>query len=166
MHKLWSRKVPAKLLAGLILLGALMLPLPLLAHGRAEIGATAPSTSSASINAADDQDQEVEEATETRDMEKHEERGSSHREKEHGKSETDEANELAAQAQITLQEAQSTVLSANPGATIVRAGLENENGSIVYSVILSTGEDVKVDASNGSILSSDQGGDTQEEEER
>jgi uncharacterized membrane protein YkoI len=48
----------------------------------------------------------------------------------------------------------------------VRAGLENENGSIVYSVILSTGEDVKVDASNGSILSSDQDGDTQEEEER
>jgi uncharacterized membrane protein YkoI len=166
MHKLWSRKVPAKLLAGLILLGALMLPLPLLAQGRAEIGATAPSTSSTSLNAADDQDQEVEESTETRDMEEHEERGSSHREKEHGKSETDEANELAAQAQITLQEAQSTVLSSNPGATIVRAGLENENGAIVYSVILSTGEDVKVDASNGSILSSDQGGNTQEEEER
>jgi hypothetical protein len=36
MHKLWSRKVPAKLLAGLILLGALMLPLPLLARGDTE----------------------------------------------------------------------------------------------------------------------------------
>ncbi len=166
MHKLWSSKVPAKLLAGLILSGALMLPLPLLAQGRSDSGARAPSTPSASIKAAEDQDREVAEATETGDMEKHEEEGSVEQQEAHGKGESDEAIALAAQASITLQKAQATVLSANPGAVIVRAGLENENGSLVYSVLLSSGQDVKVDARNGSILSTGQGSDAGEEAER
>jgi uncharacterized membrane protein YkoI len=163
MHKLWSSKVPAKLLAGVILSGALMLPLPLLAQGKADTGARGPSAPSASINEADDQDGEVEQATETKDVKEHEERGYVDRHEAHGKSEADEAIVLASKARVTLQEAQATVLSANPGATIVRAGLEDENGSLVYSVLLSSGQDVKVDAGNGTILSTDQGGGAEEQ---
>jgi uncharacterized membrane protein YkoI len=166
MHKLWSSKVPAKVLAGLILSGALMLPLPLLARGQAETRLKAPSAPSASIEAQDDQDQEVEEATETKDVEEREGRASVERKEAHRKSEADEAATLAAQARVSLDEAQATVMGANPGATIVKAGLENENGSAVYSVQLSSGQDIKVDAGTGAILSSDQAGGDQQVEER
>ena len=74
-------------------------------------------------------------------------------------SETAEAAALAGQAKISIEQAKAAALVANPGATVVKAELDNENGALVYSVELSTGADVKVDAGNGAILHTDTGAD-------
>jgi len=74
-------------------------------------------------------------------------------------SESAESAALAAQAKITIEQAKAAALAANPGATVVKAELDNENGALVYSVELSTGADVKVDAGNGAILHTDTGAD-------
>ena len=73
-------------------------------------------------------------------------------------SEADESAALAAQAKITSEEAQAMALKANPGATVTKVELDNENGTLVYSVELSNGLDVKVDAGNGKILNTETGG--------
>jgi len=78
-----------------------------------------------------------------------------------GMSEADEAAALAGQAKITVEEASAAALAANPGATVVKAELDNENGALVYSVELSNGADVKVDAGNGAILHTETGGDNE-----
>jgi uncharacterized membrane protein YkoI len=75
-------------------------------------------------------------------------------------SEADESAALAAQAKITSEEAQTTALSANPGTTVAKAELDNENGTLVYSVELSNGSEVKVDAGTGTILHTETGGDS------
>jgi uncharacterized membrane protein YkoI len=75
-----------------------------------------------------------------------------------GLSEADEAAALRAQATVSATEAESAALSANPGASVVKTELDNENGALVYSVELSNGADVKVDAGNGAILHTDAGG--------
>lgn len=62
---------------------------------------------------------------------------------------------LQAQAKITAAQAQQAALSANPGTTVKQVSLDNENGSLVYSVELSNGTDVKVDAGTGKILATD-----------
>lgn len=72
-----------------------------------------------------------------------------------GQSETAESTALAAQAKITVEQAKAAALAANPGTTVTKAELDNENGALVYSVELSNGADVKVDASNGAILHTD-----------
>ena len=77
-------------------------------------------------------------------------------------SEADEFAALAGQATITSDEAQAAALAANPGATVVEVELDNENGALVYSVELSNGLDVKVDAGNGAILHTEAGGDNEE----
>jgi len=74
-------------------------------------------------------------------------------------SEADESAALAGQASIGEAEARSAALSANPGTTVVKVELDNENGVIVYSVELSDGSDVKVDAGNAAVLFTDSGGD-------
>ena len=76
-----------------------------------------------------------------------------------GQSEAAESAALAGQAKITIEQAKAAALAANPGATVVKAELDNENGALVYSVELSTGADVKVDAGNGAILHTDTGAD-------
>ncbi len=76
-----------------------------------------------------------------------------------GMSEESEAAALAGQAKISIEQAKSAALAANPGATVVKAELDNENGALVYSVELSNGADVKVDAGNGAILHTDTGSD-------
>ncbi len=74
-----------------------------------------------------------------------------------------DAAALAGKASVTADQAKATALAANPGATVVKAELGDENGVIVYSVELSSGADVKVDANSGAILSTDQAGsDTKE----
>lgn len=78
-----------------------------------------------------------------------------------GMSETDEAAALAGKASISIDEAKAAALSANPGATVVKAELDDENGSLVYSVELSNGSDVKVDAGNSAVLYTDQGGESE-----
>jgi uncharacterized membrane protein YkoI len=75
-----------------------------------------------------------------------------------GLSESDEAAVLQAKAVITPAEAESAALAANAGANVVKTELDNENGALVYSVELSSGADVKVDAGSGTILHTDVGG--------
>jgi uncharacterized membrane protein YkoI len=78
-----------------------------------------------------------------------------------GMSEADEASALAGQAKINVEEAKAAALAANPGTTVVKAELSDENGVLVYSVELSNGSDVKVDAGKGAVLHTDIGGDNQ-----
>ena len=74
-----------------------------------------------------------------------------------GMSEADEAAALQGYATVTAAEAEADAIAANPGATVVKTELDNENGMLVYSVELSNGNDVKVDAGNGQILHTDTG---------
>ncbi|GAB4536851.1 MAG: hypothetical protein Fur0018_27600 [Anaerolineales bacterium] len=76
-----------------------------------------------------------------------------------GASEADEAVALQSQATISAADAEAAALQANPGATVVKTELDNENGALAYSVELSNGADVKVDAGNGAILFTDTGAD-------
>jgi len=78
-----------------------------------------------------------------------------------GLSEADEAAALQGQATISATEAEAAALDANPGASVVKTELDNENGALVYSVELSNGADVKVDAGNGAILFTDSGADNE-----
>jgi uncharacterized membrane protein YkoI len=73
-------------------------------------------------------------------------------------SEADEAAALAGLATISADDAGAAALAANPGTTVVKTELDNENGALVYSVELDNGLDVKVDAGNGAILHTDSGG--------
>ena len=73
-----------------------------------------------------------------------------------GLSEAEEAAALAGLATVTLEQAKAAALEANPGATVVKMELGNENGALVYEVELDNGLDVKVDAGNGTILHTEQ----------
>ena len=73
-----------------------------------------------------------------------------------GMSEADEAAALQKMATISADQAKAAAEAANQGATAVKVELDNENGVLVYSVELSNGLDVKVDAGNGAILHSEQ----------
>jgi uncharacterized membrane protein YkoI len=72
----------------------------------------------------------------------------------------DEQNEVDEQlplgeVKITPEQARAAALSQFPEATIIKVELENENGSLVYSVALTVNGkayDVKVDANNGNIV--------------
>jgi uncharacterized membrane protein YkoI len=76
-----------------------------------------------------------------------------------GMSEADEAAALAVLATITPEQAKAAALQAHPGTTALKVELDNENGALVYSVELSNGMDVKVDAGKGTVLYVDAGGD-------
>jgi uncharacterized membrane protein YkoI len=78
-----------------------------------------------------------------------------------GMSEADESADLQGKATISAADAEAAALAANPGTTVVKTELDNENGALVYSVELSNGADVKVDAGNGAILHTDAGGDNE-----
>ena len=69
--------------------------------------------------------------------------------------ETAEAASLAGKAKITAQQAEATALAANPGTTVTKTDLGEENGTIVYDVELSNGSDVKVDAQSGVMIGTD-----------
>ena len=75
-----------------------------------------------------------------------------------GTSEADEAAALQDKATLSAADAEAAALAANPGTTVVKTELDNENGVLVYSVELSNGQDVKVDAGNATILHSEQAG--------
>ena len=72
-------------------------------------------------------------------------------------SEADEAAALQSQASISAADAEAAALAANPGTSVVQTELDDENGSVVYSVELDNGSDVKVDAANGSIVATETG---------
>ncbi len=75
-----------------------------------------------------------------------------------GMSEANEAAALQSTATITSAQAETAALAVNPGTTVVKTGLDNENGVLVYSVELSNGMDVKVDAGTGKVLYTEQAG--------
>ena len=76
--------------------------------------------------------------------------------------EADEAAALQGKAAITAADAESAALAATPGASVVKTELDDENGTVVYSVELSNGADVKVDAANGTILTTNSGVDNED----
>lgn len=82
-----------------------------------------------------------------------------------GVSEADEAAALQRRATISAEQAKVAAEKANPGVTAVKVELDNENGVLVYSVELSNGLDVKVDAGNGTILHTEPAGADQENDE-
>ena len=68
--------------------------------------------------------------------------------------EAQEAQALSKLATITPQEASDAALAAVPG-TVTGVQLEDENGNVVYSVVINTGSgsvDVKIDAGNAKVL--------------
>jgi uncharacterized membrane protein YkoI len=75
-----------------------------------------------------------------------------------GMNEADEAAALAGIAKISEEKAKDAASSAYPNATVVKVELDNENGVVVYSVELSDGSDVKVDAGNAEVLHTEAAG--------
>ena len=76
-------------------------------------------------------------------------------------SEADEAKSLQGLAKVTADQAKAAALAQYPGATVATVQLENENGSVVYSIELTqSGKayDVKVDAGDAKVLHSEAGG--------
>ncbi|MDI6831729.1 MAG: PepSY domain-containing protein [Actinomycetota bacterium] len=67
-----------------------------------------------------------------------------------------EPKDLNGLAKVTAEQAKEAALSANPGSTITKVELDNENGSLVWGVELSNGADVKVDAGNGQVVHTEQ----------
>lgn len=90
-----------------------------------------------------------------------EERGERHEER-------GEAARLAGLAKIDVTQAIAAALTKVPG-TVLKAGLDNENGNLVYSVEINAGmneiKEVKVDAGNAAILHVDVDADDEEEDE-
>ena len=70
----------------------------------------------------------------------------------------EEAVALKPLAKIDINQAQRAALGANPGTTVVKSELDNENGSLVYSVTLDNGLDVKIDAGTAAVLHKEKGG--------
>lgn len=66
---------------------------------------------------------------------------------------TPEPRDLTPLVKISTKDAKAKALSGQPaGTTVMRTELDNENGCLVYSVELSNGLEVEVDAGNGAIL--------------
>ncbi len=77
-------------------------------------------------------------------------------------SEQEEAKALAGLAKITADQAKEAALAQFPGAAVTKTELENENGSVVYSVALTDksgkAQDLKVDAGDGKVLATEADG--------
>lgn len=76
-----------------------------------------------------------------------------------GQHEADEVAEsaaLASQAKVTESQANTTALGQFPSGTVSKTELDNENGTVIYSVHLTDGagksQEVKVDATTGTVL--------------
>jgi uncharacterized membrane protein YkoI len=67
--------------------------------------------------------------------------------------EADDRTVPAQSVTITPAQAQSNVLAANPGATVVETKIDDEDGAAIYKITLNTGVKVKVDARRGTIIS-------------
>ncbi|MCB0124208.1 MAG: PepSY domain-containing protein, partial [Caldilineaceae bacterium] len=63
-----------------------------------------------------------------------------------GLAESDESSALQGLATIDAATAEAAATNANAGTTVVKSTLEDENGYLVYSIELSNGLEVKVDA--------------------
>jgi uncharacterized membrane protein YkoI len=67
-------------------------------------------------------------------------------------SEAEEAAALEGMAAISAEEAKAAAKAAIPDATAVTVELDSENGVLVYSVEMSNGLEVKVDAGNAQVV--------------
>lgn len=63
-----------------------------------------------------------------------------------------EPGDLTSLARIPADKAMAAAMAAYPGSRVRALALENENGCLVYNVLLSNGLEVKVDAGNASVL--------------
>jgi len=63
-----------------------------------------------------------------------------------------EPNDLNGLAKVTAEQAKGAALKANPGTTVTKVELDNENGNLVWSVELSNGANAKVDAGDAKVL--------------
>jgi uncharacterized membrane protein YkoI len=77
------------------------------------------------------------------------------------RSETIGPNDKAA---ITADQAIAAALAAHPDAAAVRTALEKERGTLLYSVKLNTGQEVKVDANTGQVLATVREGDDDDDD--
>jgi len=68
-------------------------------------------------------------------------------------------------AAITADQAIAVALAAHPDASAVRTALEKERGTLLYSVKLNTGQEVKVDANTGQVLTTVREGDEDEDDD-
>lgn len=69
-----------------------------------------------------------------------------------GAQESADDNITLPQGAITESTAKRVALSANAGTTVTAVETESEGGSIVYTISLSNGSDVKVDVTKGTII--------------
>ena len=67
-------------------------------------------------------------------------------------------------AAITADQAIAVALAAHPDAAAVRTALEKERGTLLYSVKLNTGQEVKVDANTGQVLATVREGDDDDDD--
>ncbi len=58
----------------------------------------------------------------------------------------------------------AAALAAHPDAAAVRTALEKERGTLLYSVKLNTGQEVKVDANTGQVLTTVREGDDDDDD--
>jgi len=72
---------------------------------------------------------------------------------------------LSALAKITAEQAMAAAQTAYPGSKVQKVALENENGCLVFSVNLSNGLEVKVDAGTAAVLQHEQGDSENEDDE-
>ena len=59
---------------------------------------------------------------------------------------------LQGQAALTQEEAEAIALAQYPGTKVVATELENEGGTLLYSVELDNGAEVELDANTGAVL--------------
>lgn len=59
---------------------------------------------------------------------------------------------LQSQAAITREEAEAIALAEYPGTKVRATELENEGGTLLYSVELDNGAEVEIDANTGTVL--------------
>jgi uncharacterized membrane protein YkoI len=65
---------------------------------------------------------------------------------------TPEPADLSALAKINAGQAMAAAQKAYPGMAVKKVELDNENGCLVYSLELTNGGEVLVDAGNGAVL--------------
>jgi hypothetical protein len=66
-----------------------------------------------------------------------------------------EPADLTSLARISADKAMTAALAVYPGSRVRKVELQSENGCLVYSVSLSNGLEVKVDAGNGQVVSTE-----------
>jgi len=84
-----------------------------------------------------------------------------------GVSDSEESDAMQVEVAISATDAEAAALAGNPGTSVVKTELDNENGVPVYGVELSNGSEVKVDAVTGKVLyteTGDQEGDSGKQE--